>query len=153
MMLSDPIVGRARAAALNAHAPYSRFHVGCVVETRGGEAFTGCNMENASYGLSMCAEVGALTAATAAGKLADIVRITVAGGHVMSGALAGGDIVTPCGRCRQLISEAAALSGTDIIVTSASGDGATTRAQPISVLLPGAFGPAVLGHAEPLAAG
>lgn len=141
----------ARRAAANAHAPYSGFHVGCAVETRDGRVFTGANMENASYGLSMCAEVGALTAATVAGALGDIARLTVVGGRPASGGrLSGAEPVRPCGRCRQLISEAADLGGRDIEVVSVSGDGRAIERSTISELLPRAFGPTALGTPSPI---
>ena len=61
---SDPLVGRARAAALTAYAPYSRFSVGCAVESADGDVVVGANMENACYRLGVCAEIAALTAAS-----------------------------------------------------------------------------------------
>lgn len=132
---------RARQCGLAAYAPYSGFHVGCIIETVDGATFIGANMENASFGLSMCAEVGALTAATVAGALDRIRSVTVAGGRIgQDGTLTGSEIVTPCGRCRQLILEAAQLGGHDILVRSASGDGASVESRSISDLLPNGFG-------------
>ena len=101
--LHDPLVERARAAALDAYAPYSRFSVGCAIESVDGEVAVGANMENACYRLGVCAEIAALTAAQQAFGLDKIARIAVAGGHVESGALAGEAVVTPCGGCRQAI--------------------------------------------------
>lgn len=145
---NDKLIARARDAAAHAYAPYSGFSVGAALETRDGRVFVGTNMENASYGLAMCAEVGALTAATAAGALTDIVRIAVVGGRPgPDGALTGTDPVRPCGRCRQLISEAAQLGGIDIDVVCSSGDGNAIDTAPISELLPRAFGPRDLGMA------
>jgi cytidine deaminase len=139
----DTLLDRARQVARNGYAPYSGFHVGCALETIDGDVFTGTNMENASYGLGMCAEVGALLAAAAAGALERVARIVVAGGRISEdGALGGDAIVTPCGRCRQLIFEAAQLGGRDIGVTCASGSGTASETLPISQLLPYAFGPA-----------
>ena len=131
---------RARTAAGKAYAPYSRFHVGCVVETEGGVSFEAANMENASLGLSICAEVGALAAANAGVGLSKIQRVVVAGGTIDdAGMLTGSAVATPCGRCRQLILEAAQVAGQDIEVVCASGDGATIRSYRISELLPDGF--------------
>ena len=138
-------IDRARAAALKAYAPYSGFHVGCIVETIDGDRFEGANMENASYGLTMCAEVGALTAAQVGAGLAKIARIYVAGGPLAAdGTLSGGTATTPCGRCRQLIAEAASVAGRDIEVVCASGDGKQRKRYPIRELLPDVFGPQAL---------
>ena len=141
-MTSDPLVERARAAALAAYAPYSRFSVGCAIESVGGEIAVGANLENACYRLGICAEIAALTAAQQAFGLANIARIAVAGGHVgADGTLAGAAPVTPCGGCRQAILEAAHVAGRDLEVVSASGDGAQSMAHCISALIPFGFGP------------
>lgn len=133
-------VARARAVARSAYAPYSGFSVGCVVETSTGEHHVGSNLENASYGVTMCAEVGALMAASVAGGLADIRRVFVSGGRIgPAGELTGDTVVTPCGRCRQLIAEAATIGGTDIEVVCASGDGSEVIVRSISELLPDGF--------------
>lgn len=141
------LIERARAAALVAYAPYSRFSVGCAIESVDGEIVTGANMENACYRLGVCAEISALTAAQAAFGLDKVARIAVAGGHVADGVLAGNDPVTPCGGCRQALYEAADLSGLDIEVISANGDGTRTMASTIRQLLPDGFGPASLKDA------
>jgi cytidine deaminase len=138
------LVERARAAALRAYAPYSRFSVGCAIESVDGEIAVGANMENACYRLGVCAEIAALTAAQAAFGLDRIARIAVAGGHVVDGALKGDSLVTSCGGCRQSILEAAQLSGADVAVISSNGDGTETRTDPISRLIPFGFGPANL---------
>jgi cytidine deaminase len=141
---TSSLVERARAAALRAYAPYSRFSVGCAIESVDGEIAVGANMENACYRLGVCAEIAALTAAQAAFGLDRIARIAVAGGHVEGGALKGESLVTSCGGCRQSILEAAQLSGTDVAVISSNGDGTETRTDPISTLIPFGFGPANL---------
>ncbi len=141
------LVAQARAAALTAYAPYSRFNVGCAIESVDGEIVTGANMENACYRLGICAEISALTAARQAFGLDKVARIAVAGGHVADGALAGNDPVTPCGGCRQAIYEAADLSGLDIEVVSSNGDGTRSVASTIRQLLPHGFGPANLKDA------
>ncbi len=145
---SHPLVARAQAAALSAYAPYSRFSVGCAIESVDGEIAVGANMENACYRLGVCAEIAALTAANQAFGLDRIARIAVAGGHVVAGArLAGDALVTSCGGCRQSILEAAQLAGRDIEVLSSNGDGTQTKAMRISELLPLGFGPANLKDA------
>ncbi len=144
----DPLVERARQAALGAYAPYSGFSVGCAIESVDGEIAVGANMENACYRLGICAEIAALTAAHQAFGLDKIVRIAVTGGHVEHGGLSGESVVTSCGGCRQSILEAAQLSGRDIEIISANGDGSETRVDRISELLPFGFGPANLRDAE-----
>ena len=141
MSISDPLVERARAAALRAYAPYSGFSVGCAIVSVDGEVVVGSNMENACYRLGVCAEQSALTAAQQAFGLDRIARIAVAGGNAAGGALAGTAPVTPCGGCRQAILEAAHLSGRDIEVISASGDGRAVEPRTIGELLPLGFGP------------
>ena len=143
----DSLVERARAAALSAYAPYSRFSVGCAIESVDGEIAIGANMENACYRLGVCAEIAALTAAQQAFGLGKVARIAVAGGHVEGGALAGEGIVTPCGGCRQAIYEAACLSGSDIEILCANGGGEKVEATRIYELLPKGFGPENLSDA------
>jgi cytidine deaminase len=147
-MTSDPLVERAREAALKAYAPYSRFSVGCAIESVDGEIVTGANMENACYRLGVCAEISALTAAQAEFGLDKVARIAVAGGHFEDGALAGELVCTPCGGCRQAIYEAACLSGGDVEVISANGSGNRVESRRISELLPSGFGPANLEDAD-----
>jgi cytidine deaminase len=144
---SDPLIARAREAALAAYAPYSRFSVGCAIESVDGEIAVGSNMENACYRLGVCAELAALTAAKQAFGLERIARIAVAGGHADTGALGGAAVVTPCGGCRQSILEAAHVSGRDLEVISSNGDGTEATARRISELIPDGFGPANLADA------
>jgi cytidine deaminase len=143
----DPLVERARQAALGAYAPYSGFSVGCAIESVDGDVAIGANMENACYRLGICGEIAALTAAQQAFGLDRIARIAVTGGHVKDGALAGDMVVTSCGGCRQSILEAAQLSGRDLEIVSANGDGSETRLDRISALIPHGFGPANLRDA------
>jgi len=89
----------AAEAARNAYAPYSGFAVGAAAQTADGSVFTGANMENASHGLTVDAEMGALQAASTAGKLSEIVQIAVVGGRMEAGER-NRAVVTPCGRCR-----------------------------------------------------
>ena len=147
-MHKDSLVLRAREAALSAYAPYSRFSVGCAVESVDGEVVTGSNMENACYRLGVCAEISALTAAQQAFGLDKVARIAVSGGHVGGdGTLAGEAVVTPCGGCRQAILEASHVSGRDLEVVASNGDGTRTRSHRISELLPEGFGPGNLKDA------
>lgn len=147
-MSPDPLLDRAREAALSAYAPYSRFSVGCAIESVDGEVVVGSNMENACYRLGVCAEISALTSAQQAFGLGRIARIAVAGGHVSEGALSGKGVVTPCGGCRQAILEAAHVGGRDLEVVSSNGDGSEVRARRISELIPDGFGPANLADAR-----
>jgi cytidine deaminase len=141
------LVAAAREAALNAHAPYSGFGVGAALLLEDGEIISGCNFENASYGLTLCAETVAIATANAQGKLRQIKEIAVIGGKLIDGRITGVEPVRPCGRCRQVINEAGGLSGTDIIVHCASADGSAVEHHKLSDLLPHAFGPADLGLA------
>lgn len=139
------LIAAARAAARQAHAPYSNFAVGAAVLMTDGSIVTGCNFENASYGLSLCAETVALATANAQGRLADVVAVGVIGGAMVDGVATGTDPVGPCGRCRQVINEAAQIGGRDILVHCAGAQGDDIRTYRLSELLPHAFGPADLG--------
>jgi cytidine deaminase len=136
-MTDEQLLERARAAAAKAYAPYSKFQVGCAIESVDGQVVTGANMENACYRLGICAEQSALTAAQHAFGLDKVARIAVAGGS--------GDVVcTPCGGCRQAILEAAQLSGRDVEILCGSGDGSAVERHTIAELIPFGFGPANL---------
>jgi cytidine deaminase len=142
-MTEDELVALARSAAGKAYAPYSRFQVGCAVESVDGEVVTGANMENACYRLGICAEQSALTAAQHQFGLDRVARIAVVGGT-------GPIICTPCGGCRQAILEAAQLGGRDVAILCASGDGGRVDRFTIAELIPHGFGPANLGESEPV---
>lgn len=133
----DALRHAASQARDNAYAPYSRFHVGAAVRTLSGAIYRGANMENASYGLTTCAEVAALAAAVSAGDFR-CEAIAVVGGPA-GPADPDQDVTRPCGRCRQLIAEAAAVSGVDIRVISANAAATKIVVEPISDLLPHAF--------------
>ena len=133
------LLNAAANAATNAYAPYSKFAVGAAVETSDGRIFVGANMENASYGLTMCAEIGALQAASSIGALGMIRRIAIVGGPVKP--TFQPKPTAPCGRCRQLIAEAAMLGGHDIEVWFGDLQQKTVIRRTISELLPDAFGP------------
>jgi len=146
-MTDADLIAAARAAALRAYAPYSNFSVGCAIASVDGEIATGANMENACYRLGLCAEVSALTLAQASFGLDKIARIAVSGGDGSGSELAGQAAVTPCGGCRQSILEAAQLSGRDVEILCASGDGKTVERHTIGALIPFGFGPANLADA------
>lgn len=141
------LIAAAREAAHNAHAPYSNFAVGAALLLTDGTIVTGCNFENASYGLSLCAETVALATANAQGRLRDVAAVGVIGGMIVDGKPAGSDPVGPCGRCRQVLNEAAQIGGRDILVHCAGAEGDAIATYRLSALLPHAFGPADLGLA------
>jgi len=134
----------ARRASRQAYAPYSGFHVGAALMFAGGAIVTGSNVENASYGLSLCAEANAVAKAMGEGRRGGLIAVAVAGGKpdAAGETVLGSTPVMPCGRCRQMLHELAALGGTDPEVIGAA-DGALLRLV-LSRLLPHAFGPANL---------
>ncbi|UZK66734.1 cytidine deaminase [Sphingomonas sp. M1-B02] len=146
---SDPkaLIEAARVAAGNAYAPYSNFAVGAAVQLTDGSIVTGANFENASYGLSLCAETVALATLNAQGRLRDVVAIGVVGGMIGDHGATGTAPVSPCGRCRQIINEAAQLGKRDIAIFCAGAEGDAIVEYRLSDLLPAAFGPADLGLA------
>jgi cytidine deaminase len=142
------LITEARIAADNTYARYSGFAVGAAARTTEGKMHVGANLENASYGLALCAEVSALTAANTAGEYDRIEAIAIVGFGFFP-ELRNAGVVTPCGRCRQLISESAQLSGIDIDVFAGSGDLQRIEQYKISELLPRAFGPDSLKSSNP----
>ena len=128
------LVAAARAAMADAYAPYSIFRVGAALRFEDGEIVTGTNIENASYGLSLCAETVAVAKAMAAGRRGGLAEVAVIG--------TGAAPVTPCGRCRQVLNELAELGGTDPLVWSCGAE--DVREYRLSDLLPAAFGPGSL---------
>lgn len=135
------LIAAARAAAAFAYAPYSRFAVGAALLLDDGEVVTGANFENASYGLSLCAETVALAKASSEGRLGRVVALAVIGGKIRDdGAITGDTPVRPCGRCRQVLNEV----GRDLDIHCASADGGAVEHHRLSVLLPHAFGPSDL---------
>jgi cytidine deaminase len=119
------LIEAAQAARAHAYAPYSRYRVGAAV-LAGGRVYAGCNVENASYGLTICAERAAVFASVAAGQ-ARIDAVAVIGD--------GEPPTTPCGACRQVLHE----FGPEIDVIMLAGDAVVAR--PLAELLPLAFGP------------
>jgi cytidine deaminase len=133
------LVAAARAAAGGAYAPYSGFPVGAALRFADGAVVSGCNVENASYGLALCAETVAVAKAMAEGRRDGLLAIALTGPEDRGGS----EPITPCGRCRQVLHELAALGGTDPDVLCV---GPTeVRRIKLSALLPAAFGPASLG--------
>jgi cytidine deaminase len=139
--MSTELIKAAIAASDFAYAPYSDFHVGAALLLDDGSIVTGSNFENASYGMTLCAETVAIAKANSDGQLKQIIAIAVAGGPAGKVGLAA-DAITPCGRCRQIIKEVADLTHIDIPVYCARADGFDTYT--LSQLLPNGFGPANL---------
>jgi len=134
---------RAQQASAHAYAPYSLFAVGAAVRSRSGKIYAAANLENASSGLTICAEAAALSLANSAGDL-DVDAIAVVGFNFMDSGGAS-RVVTPCGSCRQLIAEAAQLANSDVRVLCCNGELSRIVVSKISELLPNAFGPENLG--------
>ncbi len=121
------LAARARDAA---YAPYSRFQVGAALLAENGEVFTGCNVENASYGLTLCAERTAVCSAVAAGvRSYSAIAISAPGG------------AAPCGACRQVINE----FNPALKVYLGDETGRLVAETTLDILLPNAFGPENLG--------
>ncbi len=130
------LLAEAELARAFAHAPYSRFQVGAALLCADGSIQRGCNVENASYPAGICAERTAISAAVARGQKR-FVAIAIAGPP--------GVALTPCGICRQVLSEFSPDGALLVIARDAKGAPQTTT---IGVLLPGAFGAADLGAAR-----
>ena len=124
--MTDTLIEAARSAQSRAYAPYSNFRVGAALETVDGTVFTGCNVENASYGLTMCAERAAVSAAVGAG--ARRFRRAVVVSDVDPPA-------APCGACRQVLAE----FGLDLPIDGVGSQRSVTWR--LAELLPAAFGP------------
>jgi len=138
MKLDQKALVRAALEARGAaYAPYSRYLVGAALLCGDGEVITGCNVENAAYGVSCCAERTALFAAVARGRRS-FLALAVAGG-AREEALPLGDYAHPCGICRQALYEFA--PGMTVLVARSEED---WRAYALEELLPQGFGPANL---------
>lgn len=125
----------ARNASKNAYAPYSNFQVGAALVTNEGEIITGCNVENASYGLTVCAERNAIATAIAQGKGKGQL-----GGLMVYTPLK--KILAPCGACRQVIAEFLPQDAC-VILTNVDRESQTWT---VERLLPAAFTPAALNE-------
>ena len=124
--MTDSLISAARTAQAHAYAPYSSFRVGAALESHDGAVFSGCNVENASYGLTICAERAAIFAAVTAGVTRFRRAVVVS------------DVdppAAPCGACRQVLAE----FGLDLPIDGVGSKG-TVRWR-LSELLPAAFGP------------
>jgi cytidine deaminase len=124
----EALLSAAQDVRARAYAPYSNFAVGAALETSTGRVFLGCNVENASYGLTLCAERSAVSAAIAGGHR-DLAAIAIAG--------PSGVATSPCGACRQVLAEFNPSMA--VIYTTPDGPVSTTLAE----LLPHSFHPFV----------
>ena len=129
----DDAIKAARAASKRAYAPYSNFPVGAAILTRGGVVYAGCNVENASYGLGICAERNAaarMIADSADAKDREIKLAVVYSPNALP--------CFPCGACRQVLRE---FGCEEVVVLDANG---SPRRHPFEEILPHSFGPEVL---------
>jgi cytidine deaminase len=119
----DQLTARAAEAATHAYAPYSRFQVGAAAVVDDGRVLVGCNVENASYGVALCAECG----------LVSQLHIT-GGGRLTHAVCVNGrsEVIMPCGRCRQLLME---NGGPELLLLTTAG------VRRMDEVLPDAFGP------------
>jgi cytidine deaminase len=122
IMNFDSLIARARAARERAYAPYSRFPVGAALLGRSGRVFHGCNVENLSFGLTICAERAAVCDGIAAGETEFVAVAVIADSR---------EPVTPCGACRQVLAE----FSREMEICSVNLEGARYETK-LSVLLP-----------------
>ena len=108
----ERLIAAAREAAGHAYAPYSDYQVGAALLFDDGAIITGSNVENASYGLSLCAETNAVSKAMNEGRRGGLIKVAVVGPSDKG----DGAPITPCGRCRQVLNELAQLGGTDPLI-------------------------------------
>ena len=129
------LIEAAKDAATRAYAPYSDYQVGAALLFDDGAIITGTNVENASYGLTICAEHVAVARAFGEGRRGGLLAVAVVGPQDKG----DGSPITPCGRCRQVLNEIAALGDTDPVIYCVGQE--TSREVTLSQLLPHAFGP------------
>ena len=131
----EMLQAEAVAVSENAYAPYSRFPVGAAAKVDDGRVVVGCNVENAAYGVVLCAECGVVSQlhATGGGRLTHFVCVNGLG-----------EVIMPCGRCRQLLFE---HGGSQLVLMSPEGE------RTMDQVLPQAFGPDDLRHVTDVLAG
>ena len=130
------LIAAAQDAAKRSYSPYSNYAVGAALLFDDGAVVSGTNIENASYGLALCAETVAVAKAMAQGRRGGLVAVAVTGpGNAKAP-------ITPCGRCRQVLNELAQLGDTDPLVICVGSP--EIREVRLTELLPHAFGPAHL---------
>ncbi len=134
--LAVELAARALRARENAYVPYSKFAVGAALLSKSGKIYEGCNVENASFTPTNCAERTAVFKAVSEGERA-FAAIAIAGGPIEGGAL---ELCPPCGVCRQVLRE---FCGLDLDVLLVSGDG-SYKATTLEELFPYSFGPEFL---------
>lgn len=122
----EEMIQLAQKVSENAYAPYSKFPVGACVLAESGKVYTGCNFENSSFGMTICAERNAVGAAIAAGEK-KIKAVAIFSPKMKN--------CTPCGACRQVLSEFQTEEGIDVILQSDEG----IKVTPLKVLLPDCF--------------
>jgi cytidine deaminase len=127
--MAERLLAAAHEAAERAYAPYSSFPVGAAALTADGTVVTGCNVENASYGLTVCAERVAVFTAAAAGHR-ELRAIAVVAPRLLG--------VTPCGACRQVLNEFRSVDGELLVILEGE---AGPDLVPLGALLPRSFGP------------
>lgn len=114
MDLFDTLLAEAKEVVKHAYVPYSNFAVGAAIATKQGKIYSGCNIENASYGLALCAERNAITTAAAEGiRPGDITRLVLF--------IDKDPLFSPCGACRQVMSEFME-KGTQVTAVNRNGD-------------------------------
>lgn len=136
MTTIDTMLTQAKAAQQNAYAPYSHFHVGVCLRTDNNHLFAGCNIENVSYGLTMCAENSAVGQMVSAGER-NIAEVLVIG--------SAPTICAPCGRCRQLLLEFAEPS---VLIHLCNQNADKIETHSLAALLPHAFSPRSLENTK-----
>ena len=134
-MTDQQLASLALSMTERSYCPYSKFPVGAALLCADGQVFTGCNVENAAYGSTICVERTALVKAVSEGRRSGFTRLAVAG--------RGEEFCWPCGACRQMLYEFAP----DLVVLAICGDG-QFQSLPLRDLLPHGFGPEALGDVK-----